>query len=356
MAWSILVAQAATGYLAGRNIRALAELADVGTPALEQLGHVSIVVPARNEADNLPRLLDSLARLQGVDVDVTVVDDASTDATAEIAERSGARVLRISGPPPGWTGKTYACQVGALATDGEWILFTDADTAHSPESLRLAVSAARRLRAGLLSLLPRQQCETAWECLLLPYAHALYFAGAFRANRRFGPAIANGQYLLVRRDDYTRLGGHAALRGSIVEDVELAKLARRGGIGVALLRAENDISVHMYADLPQIWEGFGKNSFRFLRAAPVSGALTVLATVSIGASVPAALSGGSLLRRLALLIVPAISLAPWMRRFGVRRRFALLHPLAAAVFQLLALDSIRRAVLPGRTVWKGRHY
>lgn len=355
--WSVVVLQAVTGYLSGRNFRALPELREFDTsPAGENTERVSVVVPARNEAENLPHLLASLAKLRGVDVDVTVVDDASTDCTAEIAARWGVQVIRIPGPPPGWTGKTFACQTGASATDGTWILFTDADTIHAPDSLRLALSAGGQLGAGLVSLLPQQRCETIWERLLLPYAYALYFAGAFRANRRFGPSVANGQYLLARRDDYSRLGGHAAVRGSIVEDVELAQRARQKGTRVALLRAQREVSVRMYAGLPQIWEGFGKNSFRFLRASPVSGVLTVLATVSIGASMPAALSRGPLPRRIALLMVPAISLAPWMRRFGVPRGYALLHPLAAGVFQLLALDSIRRTLLPGRTVWKGRRY
>lgn len=356
IAWSVMGLQAVTGYLAGRNFRKIASLSDFTAISREWTGHVSIVVPSRNEAEKLPDLLRSLSALRGVDADVMVVDDASTDGTAEVAARFGARVLRVPGPPAGWTGKTFACQTGASVTDGEWILFTDADTVHRPNSLRRALSAAAQLEAGLLSLLPRQRCETVWGRLLLPYAYALYFVGAFRVNRRFGPAIANGQYLLVRRSDYTRLGGHAAVRGSIVEDVALAKLARRNGVQVALLRAQDDVVVRMYAGLSLIWEGFSKNSFRFLQASPFSGLLTVLATISISASVPAALSGGPVARRAALMLVPALSLAGWMRRFDVPLRYALLHPVAAAVFQLLALDSIRRALTPGHTVWKGRRY
>lgn len=355
--WSIVALQALTGYLARRNFGAVPDLNGNRDPCLAQdTESVSIVIPARDEAENVPNLLQSLGELRGVHFEVTVVDDASTDGTGAVAEGWGARVLRISGPPPGWTGKAFACWTGASETNSDWILFTDADTVHSPDSLLLALEAARRYSAGVVSLLPGQRCETIWEKLLLPYAYALYFAGAVRPNRHLGPSIANGQYLLVRRRDYVRLGGHAAVRSSIIEDVDFAKLARRLGTRVMLMRAQHDVSVRMYSGLPHIWEGFGKNAFRFMRASPVGGALTVLAGMSVAASVPAALSGGSLLRRLALLVVPAATLAPWMRQFGVRRFYALLHPVAAVVFQILAIDSIRRTIVPGHTEWKGRRY
>lgn len=355
--WELVLLQTVSAFLAERNFRALPRLKqNRSSPSGGTLDHVSVVVPARNEAAHLVDLLQSLAELRGVQVDVTVVDDESTDATAEIARAAGARVITVSGPPAGWTGKTFACHTGAAATEGEWLLFTDADTVHHPDSLRRALAGARHFNAGLLSLLPAQRCETMWERLLLPYAYALYFVGAHRVNQPGGPTIANGQYLLFRRTDYNLLGGHAEVRASIIEDVDLARAARQRGIRVVLVRGEQDVSVRMYSNLSSLWEGFGKNSFRFVRASPRNGVLTVLAATALSASLPSALRGGPFLRRMAVLVVPALWLSVWLHRFGVPRRYALLHPLAAAVFQLIALDSIRRTFTPGQTVWKGRRY
>lgn len=356
-AWAVIAVQLAIGYLANRNFLALPELSKVPpAPSMKTLGHVSIVVPARNEELRLPDLLRSLADVRGVDFDITVVDDGSTDGTRNVAQQAGAHVIRVAGPPPGWTGKAFACHTGALATSGDWLLFTDADTVHGPDSLHRSLNAACRNQVGLLSLVPRQHCGTFWERLLLPYAYALYFVGALRPNGVGGAPIANGQYLLFRRADYDRVGGHASVRGSIVDDVDLARVAAAHGVSVLLLRAERDVSVRMYSSLPELWAGFGKNAFRFVRASPRSGLLTVIAAVVFSASLPAALLGGSTVWRLAVLAAPAVSLSPWLQRFGVPRRYAVLHPVAASVFQLLALDSIRRTLVPGQTLWKGRHY
>ena len=351
----ILAIQIMAGCLAERNIRMLAELDAAPTEGVD-VGSVSIVVPARDEAQRLPALLASLARLRYPNRELIVVDDGSTDGTGDLASAAGARVIRLEGPPPGWTGKCYACHIGAQAASGEWLLFVDADTVHAPASLGLALAASSESKASLLSLLPRQRCQTFWERLLVPYAHALYFVGAIGINQPGGPAIANGQYLLFRRSDYQRIGGHEAVRGSVIEDVMLARLARDHGLPVILLRADEQLEVRMYEDLPSLWEGFGKNAFRFMRSSPLNGALTVIATVAFSSALPAAFRARSVWLRLALLLAPAAALVPWMRRFRVPIRFSLLHPLAAGVFQLIALDSVRRTFLHRGTLWKGRRY
>jgi chlorobactene glucosyltransferase len=317
-------------------------------------GMVSIVVPARNEAGRIPALLDSLGHLRYPEREVVVVDDGSSDGTGEIAARAGARVIRVPGPRTGWTGKSFACFTGAEATSGDWLLFTDADTVHRPESLGRALALASDRHAGLVSLLARQHCRTFWERLLLPYAYALYFAGADPAA---SGGVANGQYLLFRRDDYERIGGHKAVRSSLIEDVALARRCRRLGVHVVLARGERDLDVHMYDDLRSLWEGFGKNAFRFVAALDGTGGFwTVSAAVTYGMALPAAFRSRSVPMRMALAVAPTFGLLRWERLFGVSAGFAFLYPLAAATFQLIALDSIRRSLLPGGTVWKGRRY
>lgn len=354
--------QALTGWLAGRNWHALPQLREESCDAADgatltrPAPSVSIVIPARNEARRLPDLLHSLAALACPEVEVVVVDDASTDATARIAREAGARVISVPGPPPGWTGKSYACQVGANETAGDWLLFTDADTVHAPESLALSLRLAAHSAAGLVSLLPRHRCCTFWERLLLPYAHALYFVGARRVNRAGGSPVANGQYMLFHRPAYERIGGHAAVRASLIDDVALARLAAGTGISVVLARAEEYLAVRMYEGLPSLWEGFSKNSFRFVAISPRSGLLTVLASMTMSLALPAALRAPTRLLRTALLLVPALGLIPWVRRFGAPTAIAFLYPLAATIFQLIALDSVRRAFIPRGTAWKGRRY
>jgi chlorobactene glucosyltransferase len=317
---------------------------------------VSIVIPARNEADRLRSLLESLTRLRYPDFDVLVVDDASSDGTGDVAARHGARVLRVERPDPGWTGKCFACWSGARATEGEWLLFTDADTIHGPESLGLALALAQDRDAGLCSLLAQQRLASFWERLLLPYAYFLYFVGAWNLNVARGVPVANGQYVLFRRRDYDCLGGHAAVRGSVIEDVSLARAARDVGIRVVLAHGEPHLEVRMYRDLRELWEGLSKNAFRFVRASPSTGALTVAASIAFGTALPAAIRARSKFVRFALLLLPAVTLARWNRRFGAEVSVALLHPLTAAGFLALALDSVRRTFTPDGTAWKGRRY
>jgi chlorobactene glucosyltransferase len=331
---------------------------------------VSIVVPARNEEANLPRLLRSLIALDYPSIEVIVVDDASTDATGAVAERYAAdtegliRVIHTDGPKPGWTGKTWACWQGAQVAHGTWLLFADADTEQRSGSLRAALQVAREAGASALSLFARQECITFWERLLLSFAYQQYFVGVrprrLRATK--GPALANGQYLLVARQAYEAAGGHAAVAASIIDDVALARALKRMGYPVLACRGDSLVRVRMYTGLAALAEGFRKNSFPFLRAQGVAGALVVLST-ACNAAVPAAVVISALIRSpvalagaLLAYAVQVAALAPWERAFGVRMRYAWLAPLAATVFMLIALSSALR-VIAGRSVrWKGRRY
>lgn len=319
-------------------------------------GHVSIIVPARNESGSLGLLLKSLERVNYADYDVTVVDDCSVDDTALVAEDASVRTIKVKHLPKGWVGKSFACWTGAQATKGEWLLFTDADTVHDPETLSLSLSMADSLQAGLTSLLARQRCETFWEQLLLPYAYALYFTGASSVNAKPGRALANGQYMLFRRSEYERMGGHQSVAGSLIEDIALASLAEKHGVRTVLGRAEKHLEVRMYSSLGSIWEGFAKNSFLMIRHSPRSGTVTVLASILFLSAFPRAMRSGSPTHRTVVLATPALCLLPWLRRFGAPWWYAALYPLAALVFQLLALDSIRRTLVGQGSVWKGRRY
>ncbi|MDP8925119.1 MAG: glycosyltransferase family 2 protein, partial [Chloroflexota bacterium] len=324
---------------------------------------VSVVVPARDEAENLKRLLPALICLDPPPAEVLVVDDRSTDGTGAVAAGFGMRVLGTTEPPAGWSGKNWACRLGAEATTGAWLLFTDADTWHAPASLGAALAVARRDDADLLSLFPAQECRSIWERLVLPFAFGQFFAaiGPHWANDDRAPsAIANGQYLLIGRDLYERIGGHGAVRASLGEDVELARLARRAGGRVRVYRGEHLVRVRMYRTLGGIQTGFRKYMTGYLTAYPPHGALIGLATAVAGLPlirlVQAALGRGSWRLAGASCAVGVLGFLPWVRWFGIRPLWALLQPLAYAVFQVVALDAGLRSVLGVRVTWKGRRY
>jgi chlorobactene glucosyltransferase len=351
----VAVIRVAVLGLASRNYTRIPRLplADAGRED-EEL--VSIIVPARNEAARLPQLLTSLRALEYARTELIVVDDESSDATAEIATRYGCTVVGIEHPQRGWTGKNNACHAGAHVATGRWLLFTDADTCHRPDSLKRAVSLANHSGADLVSLLTAQHCRTFWERLLLPYAYCLYFVGVMRPNLPHGQALANGQYMLFRAETYRRIGGHESVRESIIEDVTLGSEVSAHGGTVLLVRGEDAVSVRMYGDLHGIWEGFSKNAFRFLLHAPLTGLLTGACAVSLLGVFPQIARSKRWTSRALLLFSPALALAPWYRRFGVPLLYATFYPLAAIVFQLIALDSMRRTIFRGTTTWKGRQY
>jgi len=300
-------AQLLLGLLSRRRYERLPVL----TPALDEpvdWPRVSIVVPARDEAARLPALLRSLQVLDYPDYAVIVVDDESHDDTVAVAAREGARVVRGTPLPDGWTGKSHACQQGATASDGALLLFTDADTVHEPASLRSAVAYLRCEGLGALSLITGQRCDTFFERLLLPLAYAVLFAGVSpsRVNRVGGSSpLANGQYILCRRDAYERVGGHAAVRGSLIEDAALARALSRASVPYRLCRAESLVGVRMYGGLGDLWAGFRKNAARYVLDDPRRLPATALYSTTLGSALPLLIQAAS-----TLLPEPALTLWP----------------------------------------------
>jgi len=231
---------------------------------------LSVIVPARNEADCITKCLESLARqsddgfdfVLGRDWELIVVDDGSSDSTRALAEQiPGVHVLAAPAPAAGWTGKANACWTGAKSARGAWLLFTDADTVHEDGDLRRALHEAERTGAKLLSYSPRQIVAGFWQHALMP----LIFSDLARAypplmvsNPQSAIAAANGQFLMVERGPYQRAGGHAAVAKSLLEDVAIARNVKR----IAPIRfryAPDAVSTHMYRSFGAMVEGWTKN-------------------------------------------------------------------------------------------------
>lgn len=367
--WPLIVAlsQVISGWRAGRNYQRLPEVLPTNSPHPpkgDTWPGVSIIVPVRNEAQNVGRLLDSLVSQNYPFFEVIVVNDASTDETASIVHnyaKRGVRLLESEGLPSGWTGKNTACWLGARASHYPWLLFVDADTELASLALRSSIAFALERSTQALSLFTQQRCASFWERLLLPFAYQQYFVGvnARRIHSLKGAALANGQYFLINRAAYFQAGGHATTASSIIDDVSLATSLKKSGNPPLACRGEQLVAVRMYTGLRAIIEGFGKNAYLFLRHSPVTGIQTALSTALAASVLP--LFGEAWRKRswrivyLALVayLAQVIGIQGWYRRFGVRWQYTLLAPFAALGFLGIALNSmVRGKALP----WKGRRY
>jgi glycosyltransferase involved in cell wall biosynthesis len=226
---------------------------------------VSVIIPARNEEACLGDCLQSLTSQSGVEFEIIVVDDHSTDRTCEIAQsfsRDNVHAIEAGPLPDGWTGKNNAVTTGVRQARGQWFLFTDADTVHLPGSLARALTEARDNNAELLSYSPEQIAVTFWEMAVLPVVFA-ELARQYSPSAVTDPAspvaAANGQFIFVRRDTYEAVGGHAAIAGDILEDVALARAVKRSGSRIRFRYAPDAVRTRMYRNYRQLRDGWTKN-------------------------------------------------------------------------------------------------
>jgi glycosyltransferase involved in cell wall biosynthesis len=238
-------------------------------PEPEALIELTVIVPARNEEDCLGDCLRSLVSQSeeifalGKDWELVVVDDHSTDRTAEIARGfAGVKVMQAGKLEPGWTGKANAVWTAARVARGRWLLFTDADTVHELGDLRRAIHEAQRNKAGVLSYSPRQIVKGFVQRSLMPLVFC-ELALAYPPGKVSDPveriAAANGQFLLIEREAYRKLGGHASVSDRVLEDVQLAFLAKRRKIGLRFRYAEDALAARMYRSTGAMIEGWTKN-------------------------------------------------------------------------------------------------
>jgi glycosyltransferase involved in cell wall biosynthesis len=246
-------------------------------PASQAELRISVIIPARNEAASLGNCLESLLAQSepgfflNAQWELIVIDDDSSDNTRQIAESAAAThqgVTVIAAPPldlsnrGGFTGKTNACWAGAQHARGAWLLFTDADTVHSPGNLSRAIHEAEKYHAALLSYSPRQIVTGFWQRAVMPLVFselASTYPPKKVSDRDSRLAAANGQFLLVEREAYFSVGGHHALGRNILEDVALAQNIKRARNGIRFRYAPDALATRMYLTLPDMIEGWTKN-------------------------------------------------------------------------------------------------
>ncbi|MGA7922463.1 MAG: glycosyltransferase family 2 protein, partial [Thermoplasmata archaeon] len=225
---------------------------------------VSAIVPARNEEEDLGPCLDGLLAQEHELAEILVVDGNSEDRTRDVALARAPRVRLLEEPPlpEGWVGKNWACHIGAAAASGEYLLFTDSDVRSQSHAVGTALAWAEAQQADLVTLAPRIETVGFWERVVLPLftQFVLTYFRVPAVNRDSSSAAAAlGPFMLFRRSAYARVGGHAAVRGVVLEDVALARLLRRAGLRLRIGWAPELLATRMYRDRAEMSEGILKN-------------------------------------------------------------------------------------------------
>ncbi|GAC1657490.1 MAG: hypothetical protein NVS4B3_24080 [Gemmatimonadaceae bacterium] len=291
-----------TPVIIARRARDRVVLGDYSDAVTADCPSVTVVVPARDEERNIERCLRSILASSYPRLDVIVVDDASQDRTAALAQRVAdrdSRVKVISCPPlpRGWFGKPWACAAGAAAACGDLLCFTDADTAHAPDLLARSVTAMRTVDAALFSVAGRQEMGTFWEKIVQPQLFTMIaarYGGADRINRssHVHDKIANGQFILVSHPIYDSLGGHAAVRDKVAEDLMLAQHWFAARQRVCIIAGVEQLTTRMYRSLGEIIRGWQKNVY--------AGSADALPSIR----------GRGIVHPALMVAVPALTLAP----------------------------------------------
>lgn len=332
---------------------------------------VSVLLPARNEETVIEDCVRSLLAQDYPDFEVLVLDDSSTDGTGEVLaslsrEDGRLRVLEGQPLPEGWMGKHWACQQLADAATGELILFTDADTVHHPQALRLGVSALLAEQADLMSGFLRQRLLTWGERLTVPSIFWCFFSflPLALAQRVRAPALSltNGQWMLFRRSAYQAVGGHAAVRANPVDDIALGQRVKAKGLRWRIVDVGDFVSCRMYPGFRAALEGFTKNlfavfDFRLAEYLFVWIWMTLITVEPLAVSVLWPLRVGREVFALwpALLAVGEM-LALWvitMARLRFLPYLALLYPVHILLLVFIAFRSLLWTAT-GRATWKGR--
>jgi glycosyltransferase involved in cell wall biosynthesis len=334
-------------------------------------GRVSSIVPARNEQDVIAACVESLARQEEIG-EILVIDDQSSDRTAEIVrslagKNSKVRLIEAGELPAGWVGKNHAVWTGASEARGEWLLFTDADAVHAEDSAARALALAAENDAAMVSFSPEQVMQTWYEKALIPYVFT-------RLNKRFRfaevndprneAAAANGQFILIRRDAYDAVGGHASVAGEVLEDVALARLVKAAGYRLWFGSGKGIVRVRMYRSFAAMWEGWKKNLYplmggrletakKEIARAMLPILLTLLATVTVGGITESAILTASVLAVGLLGVLIAYNAELESSGFTPR---LLAYAIQGRILFAAVLWASYRSHRNGRLEWKGRAY
>lgn len=347
---------------------------------------ISVIIPARNEARNIRRCVESLLVQTYPNFEIIVVNDRSSDATGQILEEiaqglsqgannqtSPLRVLQGEELPKGWAGKPHVLVQGTEVAGGKWLCFIDADTFAEPQLLSATYATARAKNIDLFSILTAQELGTFWEKVILPLVFTALSVG-FPAERVNDPdkpdAIANGQFILIRREAYEAVGGHRAVHDQIAEDKALADVVKRSGYRLFVADGRALANTRMYTSLSEIWEGWTKNIFLGMQdrlGLLLFGAIVgLIAALLLPVWLAAGIIWAAQVEGLLSMVVVTQAVLLWATLLGVRARasmafnisplYAFTLPLGAFVFSAMMIASTYKVISGQGVTWKGRTY
>lgn len=346
---------------------------------------VSILIPARNEAEMLAATLPRFLSQDYDNFEVILVDDASTDGTADVVKKflpsypERLRLLRVESLPPDWIGKTHALDVGFRAARGEWVLAADADILLDPKALRAGLWVAEQQRAELVSIFAFMECVSFWEKVILP-GFGLLLATFFPVRKINDPnstvALASGGYILMRRRMWAKLGGYQTVRSEMIDDLNTARIVKHSGHRIFASLTQDLVRTRMYKNFGEIWEGLRKNAFASHHFSVrrmlfwVSGGLLAnllpLASLFYSAALLLGGTAGSEEQAWQLQAVLALAAAqyflsvllhlPVLAYYGIGFGYALLAPLGGILYAAISLDSMVSTLRGQGVSWKLRQY
>lgn len=339
-------------------------------PAEGSTFELSLLIPARDEANNIRRAVESALKSQQVKLEVVVLDDHSTDATADIVRDMAlhdSRVRLAASPrlPDGWCGKQYACwQLAQMATY-DLMVFMDADVELAPETLAMLAAELSEGRSGLISLFPRQVTVGWTEQLVIPLMHVVLLGflpmWQMRCSKKPSLAAGCGQLFAARRDDYFNAGGHQAIKSSRHDGITLPRAFRRQGIWTDVFDGTQLTSCRMYSSAPQLLAGLAKNATEGLASpqliVPASAILlggqvlpavvwiAALFTAHVAASIWA---GTALLMTIAVRLIAAVT-------FDQSIPSAMLNPVGVTILVGIQWYAAARRLCGKPIAWRGRY-
>ncbi len=331
---------------------------------------ISVLIPARNEEETIGKCVTSLLYSDYPHLEIIVLDDNSRDRTYEIVRilaqnHENLRIIKGKKLPPGWNGKNWACHQLAYAAKGDWFLFTDADTCHSPNSISTAIGVAKKSHSHFVTVIPGLIMKSWAERLILPVIHFAFFVLMpyklinFSKNSRV--AIGIGPFLFIQRKRYFSCGGFEAIKTEILDDMALAKRVKQDRGKLAVIDGTDILQVRFYTCFKEIWSGLSKNSFQAIGSSPhflfgISVAcyfLFVYPYLYLATAIYYSQSMTIPFIQVLLISLIRIGLS---YRFKTSTIYSMLHPFMILLILLILFNSFRLSLFGKKIEWKERLY